>query len=68
VYWTGIVSDADKDDYSQTPSFKEDGSKGVQTPILFADGHVQSFDRFDATIMTARYEGVGEGNVYPWSP
>lgn len=68
IYWTGTESDADQDDYSQTPSFKPDGGKGRWTPLLFADGHVQRYDQFDATLMTARYEGVGEGNEYPWSP
>ncbi len=68
VYWTGSQTDADKDDYSQTPSFNPDGSKGRRTPVLFADGHVQSCDQFDANNMTARYEGVGAGNTYPWSP
>lgn len=68
LYWTGTTTDADKDDYMQTPSFQSDGSKGILTPILFADGHVQSFDHFDAAVMSARYEGVGEGNEYPWSP
>lgn len=66
VYWTGSQTDADKDDYSQTPSFQEDGSKGKFTPILFADGHVQSCNKFDLMCMTARYEGVGIGNTYPW--
>ncbi len=68
VYWGGQLIDADKDDYSQTPSFKPDGSKGKLTPILFADGHVQSFAQFDNQNMTGRYEGVGDGNSYPSSP
>ena len=68
IYWTGSETDADQDDYSQTPSFKPDGGKGQWTPLLFADGHVQRYDQFDPTVMTARYEGVGVGNEYPWSP
>lgn len=68
VYWTGDTTDADKDDYSQTPSFKADGTKGEMTPILFADGHVQSYNQFDTNSMTARYEGTGTGNLYPWTP
>ena len=68
VYWASSQTDADKDDYSQTPSFKQDGSRGKRTPVLFADGHVQSYDQFDKNIMTARYEGVRDGNAYPWSP
>lgn len=70
VYWWNKDSptDADKDDYSQTPSFKQDGSTGKKTPVLFADGHVMSFDHFDSASMTARYEGTGDGNTYPWSP
>ncbi len=67
VYWSSSKFDADKDDYSQTPSFRNDGQKGVRTPILFTDGHVQAFDRFDPAAMTARYEGTGDGNLYPWS-
>ena len=64
-YWFGTQTDADKDDYSQTPSFQADGSKGkFFTPILFADGHVQSYNQFDPNSMTARYEGVGSGNAY----
>ena len=68
VYWTGSQTDADKDDYSQTPSFSQDGSKGKNTPVLFADGHVQTCNQFDPNSMTARYEGVGIGNTYPWVP
>jgi prepilin-type processing-associated H-X9-DG protein len=68
IYWAGSKTDADKDDYTQTPSFKQDGSKGKSTPILFADGHVQYFDQFDPNNMSARYEGTGAGNTYPWSP
>ncbi len=70
VYWTSSKTDADQDDYSQTPSFKQDGSKGKNTPILFADGHVQSCNQFDPNSMTARYAGVGNStdNPYPWVP
>jgi prepilin-type N-terminal cleavage/methylation domain-containing protein/prepilin-type processing-associated H-X9-DG protein len=66
LYWSGSSDDADKDDYTQRPSFRTDNEPGEMTPILFADGHVESFNQFDPEKMTASYEGLG--SPYPATP
>jgi prepilin-type N-terminal cleavage/methylation domain-containing protein/prepilin-type processing-associated H-X9-DG protein len=50
--------DSDKDDYiDNNPAFgQKEPDRIVQ--ILFADGHVSGFTKFDPTRMTVRYEGV----------
>ncbi len=50
--------DADKDDYrDNNPAFgSKDPDRIVQ--ILFADGHVAGYKKFDPTQMTVRYEGL----------
>lgn len=52
------ADDTDKDDYNQNdPAFgQKDPARTVQ--ILFADGHVGGFKKFDPTLMTVRYEGA----------
>jgi prepilin-type N-terminal cleavage/methylation domain-containing protein/prepilin-type processing-associated H-X9-DG protein len=55
-------SDADKDNYTQDPAFndsKTPGSKKV--PLLFADGHVNTFTHFDPGQMQYSYSDPTEG-------
>jgi prepilin-type N-terminal cleavage/methylation domain-containing protein/prepilin-type processing-associated H-X9-DG protein len=61
LYRNFDLNDADPDDYSQHPSFAEvDGSVQAQkTQVLFADGHVETLDRFKKDEITTRYTGVG---------
>ncbi len=66
LYWASSPTDADQDDYTQTPSFQQNGQPGKKTPILLADGHVDFYDHFDKNVLTANYAGIGTD--YPWSP
>jgi prepilin-type N-terminal cleavage/methylation domain-containing protein/prepilin-type processing-associated H-X9-DG protein len=49
-------TDADKDNYGQDPAFGGSTVKGEKkVPLLFADGHVKAFDRFDSAEMEYSY-------------
>ena len=66
----GTAGDADNDDWSQDMAFGPMGGTNARIiQILFVDGHVGSFKRFDTNQMTVRYEGVqtnGAGYPYPF--
>lgn len=56
-------TDTDKDDYNDNdPAFgQKEANRIVQ--ILFADGHVAGFKKFDPALMTVRYEGVKDNGL-----
>jgi len=58
-------TDTDKDDYNNNdPAFGHKDPKRI-VQILFADGHVGGFKKFDPSAMTVRYDGVkGDGTGY----
>lgn len=49
--------DWDKDDYTQSPAFDENGRSRLPggVAVLFADGHVRECARFDPATMTTEY-------------
>jgi len=57
------VDDADKDDYSQDPAFANVPAPfhGGKVNILFADGSVRAFAKFDEKEMCVDYEGAVTG-------
>ena len=62
--WTASPFDADKDDYTQDPPFSYVSPHPAPSKafhgrlnLLFADGHVDRFARFDPARMTVRYDG-----------
>ncbi len=53
-------NDTDKDDYNNNdPAFGHKAPNRV-VQILFADGHVAGFKKFDPSLITVRYAGVKE--------
>jgi prepilin-type N-terminal cleavage/methylation domain-containing protein/prepilin-type processing-associated H-X9-DG protein len=63
--WTASPFDADKDDYTQDPPFSyaspypgpSNAFHGGKLNLLFADGHVDRFARFDPARMNILYDG-----------
>ncbi len=47
--------DADRDNYTQEPAFSFSQEKGARLCLLFADGHVGEFDRYDPKQMMVTY-------------
>lgn len=59
---TGTEDDADKDDMRQNVAFPASGSVAFhqgRANLLFADGGVRSFEKFDSEQMEISYEGTG---------
>lgn len=59
---TGTEDDADKDDMRQNVAFPASGSVAFhqgRANLLFADGGVRSFEKFDSEQMEISYEGAG---------
>ena len=55
-------SDADKDNYTQDPAFNDSTTPGSKkVPLLFADGHVNTFTHFDPGQMQYGYSDPTEG-------
>ena len=51
------ATDADKDDYTLNPGFAAQTKifHGHNTNLVFADGHVGAFPKFDPAVMTVHY-------------
>lgn len=55
---TFTVEDADKDDFVWNPAFaKPSPIHGGTVNVLFADGRVQAFKKFDSSLLEVTYDG-----------
>ena len=63
------ATDADKDDYTANPAFTAQTRvfHGRKSNLVFADGHVGAFAKFDRNQMTVRYNLRADGTGYDYS-